>query len=176
MLKPLATIVPSSSRHVAIAGIAAEEEAQKLEHLDVSRDREKVEVIFAALEREVRALADELSALARDALADREKPLAEGKTAGKKNPGERRGRLNAQREGGARDSGLTEMIVNCVVTCYREREFFVEIRRLEMASRLQPKIQSGSTHVTRCSPDYSVGIYLTATAASGNERPERVFD
>jgi len=86
-----------------LSGIAAEEEAQKLEHLDVSRDREKAEVIFAALEREVRALADELSALARDALADREKPLAEGKTAGKKNPGERRGRLNAQREGGARE-------------------------------------------------------------------------
>ena len=83
----------------SLSGIAAEEQAQKLEHLDVSKDREKAQSIFAALEREIQALASELSALARDALADREKE----RIAGKKNPGERRGRLNAQREGGARE-------------------------------------------------------------------------
>ena len=82
-----------------LSGIAAEEEAQKLEHLDVSRDRAKAQSIFAALEREIQALASELATLASAALADPEKARA----AGKKNPGERRGRLNAQREGGARE-------------------------------------------------------------------------
>jgi HPt (histidine-containing phosphotransfer) domain-containing protein len=86
-----------------LSGIAAEEKAQELERLDVSRDGEKAQSIFAVLEDEIRALAIELSALSRDALADREKARSAGETPGKKNPGERRGRLNAQREGGARE-------------------------------------------------------------------------
>jgi CheY-like chemotaxis protein/HPt (histidine-containing phosphotransfer) domain-containing protein len=82
-----------------LSGIAAEREAQNLEQLDMSTDHEEARMILATLEREVQALANELSAFARDALADRENACA----AGKKNPGGRRGRLNAQREGGARE-------------------------------------------------------------------------
>jgi len=39
-------------------------------------------------------------------------------SAGKKNPGCRRGRLNAQREGGARGFRAALMIVNCVAGRY----------------------------------------------------------
>jgi signal transduction histidine kinase/DNA-binding NarL/FixJ family response regulator len=81
-----------------LSGIIAQEEAGKLEGLHPENDRTSVEALLESLEREARALAGELAALARDiAGAEPEHALS-----GKKNPGERRGRLNAQREGGAR--------------------------------------------------------------------------
>jgi signal transduction histidine kinase/HPt (histidine-containing phosphotransfer) domain-containing protein len=79
-----------------LAAPAAGSEARKLEGLDLTRNREEVLAIYASLEREVQALASELCALARDLPGDPSMDAA------KKNPGERRGRLNAQREGGAR--------------------------------------------------------------------------
>jgi len=83
----------------SLSAPAAQGEARKLEGLDPVTDRDEVQAIYASLEREVQALASELSALTRDP-ADGEP--AEGSSSAKKNPGERRGRLNAQREGGAR--------------------------------------------------------------------------
>jgi len=79
-----------------LAAPAAGSEARKLEGLDLTRNREEVLAIYASLEREVQALASELCALTRDLPGD------PSMNAAKKNPGERRGRLNAQREGGAR--------------------------------------------------------------------------
>jgi hypothetical protein len=82
-----------------LSGIAAQEETRKLESLHPENDRTSAEALLASIEREAQALAGELASLARDAACaeptERELP-------GKKNPGERRGRLNAQREGGAR--------------------------------------------------------------------------
>jgi len=80
-------IVHPARRHAPrSSGIAAEEEAQKLEHLDVSRDREKVEVIFAALERESGRLRTSSPPWLEMRLQIGRSPLAEGKTAGKKKP------------------------------------------------------------------------------------------
>jgi HPt (histidine-containing phosphotransfer) domain-containing protein len=78
-----------------LSGIAAQEQARKLEDLHPGNDRTSAEALLESLEHEAQTLAAELAALARDASGD--EPLS-----GKKNPGERRGRLNAQREGGAR--------------------------------------------------------------------------
>jgi len=69
-----------------LSGIAAEEQAQELEQLDVSRDGEKAHSMFAMLEDEIQALAIELSALARDALAGREKALSADENGGQKKP------------------------------------------------------------------------------------------
>ena len=82
-----------------LSGIAAQEEARKLEDLHPENDRTSAEALVESLEREAQALAGELAVLARDAMAAES---AEHAPSGKKNPGERRGRLNAQREGGAR--------------------------------------------------------------------------
>jgi len=80
----------------SLAAPAAENEVKKLEVLDLARNRDEVQAAVETLEREVRALESELSALAR------EPARVKSMNATKKNPGERRGRLNAQREGGAR--------------------------------------------------------------------------
>jgi len=82
-----------------LSGIAAQEEARKLEDLHPENDRTSAEALLESLEREAQALASELAALARDAASP--ESTVRG-LSGKKNPGERRGRLNAQREGGAR--------------------------------------------------------------------------
>jgi signal transduction histidine kinase/HPt (histidine-containing phosphotransfer) domain-containing protein len=71
-----------------LSGVAAQEEVRKLERLDPSKDGRQIWVVYESLKREAQALEAELAAFARDSA--------------KKNPGERRGRLNAQREGGAR--------------------------------------------------------------------------
>jgi len=83
----------------SLSGILASEEARKLECLDPARDADETRAVYASLEREVRVLASALGALARETA-----PMSTEKSAAsaKKNPGERRGRLNAQREGGAR--------------------------------------------------------------------------
>jgi signal transduction histidine kinase/HPt (histidine-containing phosphotransfer) domain-containing protein/BarA-like signal transduction histidine kinase len=73
-----------------LSGIAAQEEARKLEELDPVKDRERALAIYASLVREAHAFKAALSELTRDVRPP------------KKNPGDRRGRLNAQREGGAR--------------------------------------------------------------------------
>jgi two-component system, sensor histidine kinase len=73
-----------------LAGIAAQEQARKLEELDLAKDGATAKAIYASLEREAQAFKAALCALAGEAAA------------AKKSPGERRGRLNAQREGGAR--------------------------------------------------------------------------
>jgi CheY-like chemotaxis protein/HPt (histidine-containing phosphotransfer) domain-containing protein len=83
-----------------LSGVAAQEQACKLERLDPSRDGQQVRAIYAALEREALALEVELAAFARDAAGAQ--PAGSGVRRPKKNPGERRGCLNAQREGGAR--------------------------------------------------------------------------
>ena len=82
-----------------LSGIAAQEEARKLEDLHPENDWTSAEALLESLEREAQALAGELAALARDAAGAE---ATEHALSGKKNPGERRGRLNAQREGGAR--------------------------------------------------------------------------
>jgi len=84
-----------------LAGVAAQEEARKLEELDPVKDREKAQAIFASLERETQAFETALRELAAEAAAHAEESM-DGSRGPKKNPGERRGRLNAQREGGAR--------------------------------------------------------------------------
>ena len=82
-----------------LSGIAATEEARKLECLDLAKDGDQARAIYASLESEVRALASELQAVASAATPG---AVEKGASRAKKSPGERRGRLNAQREGGAR--------------------------------------------------------------------------
>jgi signal transduction histidine kinase/HPt (histidine-containing phosphotransfer) domain-containing protein len=81
-----------------LSGMVAQEEARKLEGLHPESDRTSAGVLLESLERHAQALADELAVLARDTAG----AGPEHAPSGKKNPGERRGRLNAQREGGAR--------------------------------------------------------------------------
>jgi len=82
----------------SLSAVAALDEARKLESL-AAGDRDEARAIYASLEREVQALAGELAALSREAS---NRAATTGVDSAKKNPGERRGRLNAQREGGAR--------------------------------------------------------------------------
>jgi signal transduction histidine kinase/HPt (histidine-containing phosphotransfer) domain-containing protein len=82
-----------------LSGTIAQEEARKLEGLHPENDRTSAEALLESLELQAQALARELAALARDAAGNEP---TEHALSGKKNPGERRGRLNAQREGGAR--------------------------------------------------------------------------
>src|SRR5262249_38483203 len=83
----------------SLSAPAAENEVKKLEALDLARNRDEVQTLVESLEREVRALASELAAMVRETAPSSSEKSA---TRSKKNPGERRGRLNAQREGGAR--------------------------------------------------------------------------
>jgi CheY-like chemotaxis protein/HPt (histidine-containing phosphotransfer) domain-containing protein len=53
-----------------LAGVAAQEQALRLEALDPSRDGAQIEAILATLERDAQALAIELAALAREASRD----------------------------------------------------------------------------------------------------------
>jgi hypothetical protein len=86
-----------------LAGEAAQQEAQKLEELDPVKDREEAQAIFASLEREAQAFGAALSELAREAVARAEESTDRAvRDPQKKDPSDRRGRLNAQREGGAR--------------------------------------------------------------------------
>ena len=82
-----------------LSGVEASDEARKLECLDLARDGDQARAVYGSLEREVGALAIELGAMARETLTASTEEIA---SPAKKNPGERRGRLNAQREGGAR--------------------------------------------------------------------------
>jgi signal transduction histidine kinase/HPt (histidine-containing phosphotransfer) domain-containing protein len=68
----------------SLSGIAAQEEAQKLEGLDPVRDREKVRTIYASLERAAQALASELAAMVRD--SERTEPSASVPRGRKKTP------------------------------------------------------------------------------------------
>ena len=52
-----------------LSGVAAAEEARKLECLDLARDGDDAPAIYAALEREVRALENELGSMARETAA-----------------------------------------------------------------------------------------------------------
>jgi CheY-like chemotaxis protein len=84
-----------------LAAEAAQQEARKLEELDPVKDREEAQAIFTSLEREAQAFGAALCELAGEAAIDAQStdPARRGP---KKNPGEHRGSLNAQREGGAR--------------------------------------------------------------------------
>ena len=83
-----------------LSGVAAQEEAHRLRCLDPSRDSRQISAVYESLKREAQALEAELAVFARDAALAQ--PASNERSSAKKNPGERRGRLNAQREGGAR--------------------------------------------------------------------------